>query len=153
MKNRVPDVDNHMTIGQLATQAETKVQTIRYYEQIGLMPKPMRTEGNQRRYNGRNLSRLRFIRHGRELGFPLDSIRSLLDLAGNPGQSCDDADDLARIHLAEVESRIRRLKSLKSELQRMINECPGKGVETCRIIEVVSDHKLCRKHGSSDSSW
>ncbi len=151
MVNRIPDNGPELTIGQLAAQADTKVQTIRYYEQIRLMPKPRRTAGNQRRYSEGNLHRLQFIRHGRELGFPLNSIRDLLDLADNPGQSCDDADHLARIHLGEVESRIRRLESLRGELQRMIHECPGDGVGNCRIIEVVADHKLCTQHGNPDS--
>ncbi len=147
MKNPTPDAGHEMAIGQLANQASTKVQTIRYYEQIGLMPRARRTAGNQRRYSKDNLQRLQFIRHGRELGFPLDSIRDLLDLADMPGQSCEDADHLARIHLAEVESRIRRLESLRGELQRMIHECPGQGVGNCRIIEVVSNHQLCTQHG------
>jgi len=152
MNNGTPDTDHELTIGHLATQADTKVQTIRYYEQIRLMPKPRRTAGNQRRYSEDNLHRLQFIRHGRELGFPLDSIRDLLDLADNPGQSCDDADHLARVHLEGVESRIRRLESLRGELQRMIQECPGGAVGNCRIIEVVSDHKLCTRHGGAESS-
>ncbi len=147
MPNQTPDTAHEITIGQLAAQADTKVQTIRYYEQINLMPKPRRTAGNQRRYSEGNLHRLQFIRHGRELGFPLDSIRDLLDLADNPVQPCEDADHLARIHLEEVESRIRRLESLRGELRRMIQECPGDAVGNCRIIEVVSDHKLCTQHG------
>ena len=73
------------TIGHLARETGCKVQTIRYYEQIKLMPPPRRTQGNQRRYGPKHVERLAFIRHSRELGFPLDAIRDLLGLGGRPG--------------------------------------------------------------------
>src|SRR5262249_24447022 len=85
---------NH-TIGQLAAQTGCKVQTVRYYEHIGLMPEPVRTEGNQRRYGSRHLKRLAFIRHSRQLGFPLPAIRELLSLVDDPGRSCAGADQIA----------------------------------------------------------
>ena len=85
-----------LTIGSLAKKTGTKVQTIRYYEQIGLMPEPGRTGGGQRRYGDAELDRLSFIRHSRQLGFPLDVIRELLDLSDHPDKSCDEADAIAR---------------------------------------------------------
>ncbi len=77
-----------LSIGTLAKCTGTKVQTIRYYEQIGLLPEPGRTEGGQRRYSEGDLDRLAFIRHARLLGFTLDAIRELLDLSDNPARSC-----------------------------------------------------------------
>jgi len=130
-------------IGQLAERTGCKVQTIRYYEQIGLMPEPVRTEGNQRRYGARHLERLAFIRHSRELGFPLDAIRELLDLADDPDRSCEAADRIARRQLHQVESRIARLQALKRELKRMIVQCRGGRIAECRVIEVLADHGLC----------
>lgn len=135
--------ENEFAIGRLARETGCKVQTIRYYEDIGIMPAPARTAGNQRRYGPRHVDRLAFIRHGRQLGFPLDAIRQLLRLADAPDQPCEDADRIAQIQLREVESRIARLQTLKDELHRMVEQCKGGRVETCRVIEVLSDHAQC----------
>lgn len=129
-----------LSIGTLARRTGAKVQTIRYYEQIGLMRAAERSEGGQRRYGDADLDRLAFIRHARELGFPLDAIRELLDLSDRPAASCEAADALARRHLDSVERRIRRLEALKRELVRMIDECAGGRVAHCRVIEVLRDH-------------
>jgi DNA-binding transcriptional MerR regulator len=131
------------TIGDLARGTGCKVQTIRYYEEIGLMPAPARTAGNQRRYGQRHVDRLTFIRHSRELGFPLDAIRELLSLADRPEQPCETADLIARAQLHNVKRRIGRLQALKAELERMIEQCAGDKVRDCRVIEVLSDHAQC----------
>lgn len=131
------------TIGRLARETGCKVQTIRYYEQVGLMPKPERSAGNQRLYGHRHVDRLAFIRHSRELGFHLDAIRALLSLADHPQQSCAAADRIARDQLQEVEGRISRLIALKAELERMVAQCGGGRIEDCRVIEVLADHGKC----------
>ena len=132
-----------LTIGSLAKKTGTKVQTIRYYEQIGLMPEPGRTGGGQRRYGDAELDRLSFIRHSRQLGFPLDVIRELLDLSDHPDKSCDEADAIARRQLKQVEQRLARLKALRTELKRMVHECSGGGTADCRVLEVLRDHTEC----------
>lgn len=132
------------TIGWLARQTHCLVQTVRYYEQIGLMPRPERSPGNQRLYGQADLKRLAFIRHSRELGFPLEAVRTLLGLAQDLGQSCDAVDSLARAQLHQVKSRIERLRALESELERMIRQCAGGGIDGCRVIEVLADHSLCQ---------
>lgn len=132
-----------LTIGDLSRETNCKVQTIRYYEQIGLMPEPERSNGNQRLYGRGHLDRLAFIRHSRELGFPLNAIRDLLSLADHPMQSCETADAMARAQLREVESRIARLQALRKELKRMVAECAGGRVADCRVIEVLADHSKC----------
>ena len=131
------------SIGQLAKAARCKVQTIRYYEQIGLLPEPERNAGNQRIYSQNSKDRLAFIRHSRELGFSLDQIREILTLSDDPHHSCSEVDSIARTHLREVESKIKRLQSMRHELKRMLSECTGNRVADCRIIEVLSDHVLC----------
>lgn len=131
------------TIGDMARVGNCKVQTIRYYEQIGLLPEPRRTQGNQRIYPQSHRDRLNFIRHSRELGFPLEQIRKMLALNDEPGHSCEEVDKIAHSHLVEVESRIVRLQEMKQELERMISQCAGGLVSDCRIIEVLSDHSLC----------
>lgn len=131
------------TIGRLARATGCKVQTIRYYEQIGLMPEPLRTSGNQRRYDPGHAERLAFIRHSRELGFSLDAIRELLEISDDPERSCETVDRIARDRLLEVDRRIRSLNAMKDELERMILQCRGDKVADCRIIEVLSDHSQC----------
>ena len=135
-----------LTIGTLSRRTGTKVQTIRYYEQIGLMNEPGRTSGGQRRYVEADLDRLAFIRHSRQLGFALVAIRELLALADQPNQSCADADSIAQRQLKHVEQRILRLQALKKELKRMITECAGDSVADCRVLEVLRDHSECLTH-------
>lgn len=133
-----------LTIGKLSMQAGVKVPTIRYYEQIGLLPQAERSGGNQRLYSQKALERLAFVRHARDLGFSLDAIRALLSLSDRPEQSCAAADAIARAQLAEVESRLVRLTALKAELKRMVAQCAGGRIADCRVIEVLSDHSLCK---------
>ncbi len=135
--------NGRLTIGDLSRETGGKVQTIRYYEQVGLMPPAERSNGNQRLYGPAHVARLAFIRHSRELGFPLEAIRELLSLVDDSTQSCAAADAIARSHLREVESRIARLEALKQELKRMVRRCAGGRVADCRVIEVLADHAKC----------
>lgn len=132
-----------LSIGTLGKKTGTKVQTIRYYEQIGLMPEPGRTEGGQRRYNEAELDRLSFIRHARQLGFPLEAIRELLDLSDEPNRPCHEADVIARRQLKQVEQRLARLEALQKELLRMVHKCSGGTASECRVLEVLRDHTEC----------
>lgn len=144
-----------LTIGKLSDVAGVKVPTIRYYEQIGLLPEAERSAGNQRLYGNRAMDRLTFIRHARELGFPLDAIRDLLSLSDRPDQSCAEADTIAKAQLAAVEARILRLTALKSELERMVVQCAGGVIADCRVIEVLGDHSQCHSdhpHHAAESA-
>ncbi|MCW1917368.1 helix-turn-helix domain-containing protein [Rhodobacter sp. KR11] len=132
-----------LSIGKLSARTRVKVPTIRYYEQIGLLPEAERSQGNQRLYGTKALERLAFIRHARDLGFGLEAIRDLLSLSDRPDQSCAEADAIARAQLAEVDSRLSRLLALKSELQRMVAQCAGGRIADCRVIEVLGDHAQC----------
>lgn len=132
-----------LTIGTLGKKTGTKVQTIRYYEEIGLMPEPGRTAGGQRRYDEAQLDRLSFVRHARQLGFSLDAIRELLDLSDDPNRPCHEADAIARRQLIQVEQRMARLEALQKELKRMVHECSGGKSSDCRVLEVLRDHSEC----------
>lgn len=132
-----------VTIGEAARQSGVKVNTIRFYEDRGLLPAPPRSEGNQRLYAKEQVARLRFIRHARDLGFPLPAVADLLDLSDRPEASCDTADAIARQQLSEVRRRIGQLQSLAAELERMIGCCAQDRVATCRILETLADHALC----------
>ena len=109
-------------------------------QEIGLLPEPARTAGNQRRYDERQVDRLAFIRRSRELGFSLEAIRELLSLSDRPEQPCDAVDQLRRRQLAQVEQRLARVSVLKAELERMIEQCAGGRVRDCRIIEALSNY-------------
>lgn len=131
-------------IGELSRQTAVKVPTIRYYEQIGLLPQVARTQGNRRLYGKGEVDRLNFIRHARELGFDIDDIRELLAMAAQPQSSCHQVDSIANNHLIEIDRRIASLTALKAELSRMVNECGHGRVCDCRIIEALADHSHCR---------
>ena len=134
------------TIGQLGQLTSTKVPTIRYYEEIGLLKPVGRSDGGQRRYDGPAKQRLGFIRHARDMGFTLDAIRQLLALADRPAASCEPVDGIVQEQLIEVDRRIAILNSIREELARMLTECDGGTVGRCRILEVLGDHSLCISH-------
>ena len=130
-----------MKIGELAERAGSRPETIRYYERIGMLPKPARTGGNYRDYGAEHVARLSFIRQARALGFELSDVRTLIDLADQPDQDCAAADRIALGHLKVVEAKIAQLGALRGELMRMIDQCRGGQVASCRIIESLSDHR------------
>lgn len=132
----------NLSIGELAKRTLTKVETIRYYERIGLLPEPARTEGNYRSYNDVQLGRLSFIRRARNLGFSLDQVRELLDLADQRERSCDAVDMIAGQHLVEIERKIADLTALRDELSDMIGRCGRGTVADCRIIETLAPPAL-----------
>jgi Cu(I)-responsive transcriptional regulator len=129
---------NVLTIGHLAKKTGTKVETIRFYEKSGLLPKPGRTDGNYRAYDRAHLNRLSFIRRARDLGFSLDQVRGLLSLTGDRSQSCAGVDAIANEHRAEIERKIRDLQALKAELDNLIDRCVCRTVAQCRIIDSLS---------------
>ncbi|MBE0701769.1 helix-turn-helix domain-containing protein [Mesorhizobium sp. CN5-321] len=132
------------SIGELSRRTGVKVPTIRYYEQARLMKAPERSDGNQRRYGRPELERLAFIRHARDLGLAIDSIRELIELSGHPDMPCADADRIAKEQLASVRERIARLRKLERELERIATCCTGETVGDCYVIRALSDHTLCR---------
>ena len=134
-----------ISIGKAAQATGVKVPTIRYYEEIGLLPPAPRTGSNRRLYGELDLDRLRFIRRARELGFEVGAIVALLKLQSKPETSCTSVDIIARERLAEVDRRIANLQALKRDLQRMIRRCGRERVSDCRIIKALQDHDRCRR--------
>ena len=127
-----------LKIGDLAKATGTKVQTIRYYEEIGLLPAPARTEGNYRTYASATLRRLSFIRRSRGLGFSLDQVRELLGLADHSDWSCAAVETIAREHRAAIERKIADLAALDGELARIIDRCGHGTVAECGFLEALS---------------
>lgn len=126
-----------MKIGELANRTATKVETVRYYEKIGLLPPPARTAANYRAYGNEHLARLSFIRRARDLGFTLEAVRELLNLSDNQSQACDAVDGIARSHLTEINRKIADLTALRNELDRVIGSCRHGTVANCKIIETL----------------
>ncbi|MBO6510584.1 MAG: helix-turn-helix domain-containing protein [Roseibium sp.] len=132
------------SIGDLSRRTRVKVPTIRYYEKMGLLDAPERTEGNQRRYDAAGLERLSFIRHARDLGFSIEAISELIELQLHPDRSCQAASEIANSQLSEVRSKIKRLRTLEKELERISQGCKGKGVSgDCYVLASLADHQLC----------
>jgi Cu(I)-responsive transcriptional regulator len=128
-------------IGDLAKATGTKVVTIRYYEQIGLMPAPVRTSGNYRAYSGDHLARLSFIRRARDLGFSIEQVKALLSLADQRDRSCEAVDAIAKEHLAEVDRKLADLSALRRELADVIGQCGCGTIAECRIIETLAPQR------------
>lgn len=130
-----------LPIGALATATGCEVQTIRYYEQIGILPKPVRSAGGHRLYTQEQMQRLRFVRRSRDLGFSLDDVKELLRLADNREANCGAVDQIANRHLREVREKILQLNALETELKRIARGCRQGKVATCRIIQALSETK------------
>lgn len=132
--------DGRLTIGELAARAGVGADVIRYYERVGVLPRPARgapgaTHGGYRLYTGADVARLAFVRRARTLGFSLGEVRELLALAGEPGRPCGDVDRLARAHLAQVEAKLAELTALRAELARLVGACGGgRAVADCDIL-------------------
>ncbi|MGH6847666.1 MAG: MerR family transcriptional regulator [Methylocella sp.] len=128
-----------LSIGDLAKATDTKVVTIRYYEQAGLLPLPPRTPGNYRAYGSDHLNRLRFIRRCRDLGFTLDQVRDLLQLSSQEDQPCAEVNRISAERLTGIEQKIADLTRLADELRRINGRCQGGGtIADCLIIEALS---------------
>lgn len=131
-----------MTIGNLSRATGCKIETIRYYEKIGMLPKPRRTHGGYRIYTQGHFMRLGFIRRARALGFTLDDIRNLLTLSEGKPASCNEVKALALAHLEEIRSRIVDLQAMEVVLDDLVDKCKGRVTPDCPIIESLSRERL-----------
>lgn len=128
----------HLTIGKLATATGVNIETIRYYERAGLITPPPRTQSNYRTYAEADVTRLRFIKRTRDLGFSLEQVRALLGMSGQSEKDCRTVDAIAIEHLAEVDRKIADLKALRHELAEAVASCAGGTVAECRILEAFA---------------
>ncbi|WP_447555461.1 MerR family transcriptional regulator [Vreelandella sp. EE22] len=127
-------------IGEVAKRTGCSPESIRHYEKLGLLTPPSRGEQGYRLYSDAALSRVGFIRHGRELGLDLHTIQELLALSDQPERSCATVDDIASRHLNHLEERIRALQALAGELRHVIDQCRGGKTANCRIIQTLYEH-------------
>lgn len=126
-----------MLIGSVSELTSVNIETIRYYERVGLLPRPRRTEGRQRVYTEGDVNRLNFIRRGRELGFSLEDIRMLLALAERGVVACQETKDMTTRHLANVRAKIRSLSKLERALKEMTNACQPGRQSSCPILDAL----------------
>ena len=135
------------SIGQLAEQANCKVETVHYYEKTGLMPEPPRTDGGHRVYALAHVKRLHFIRRSRELGFSTEQIRELLKFIDEPNHYCGEVKAIAMLQARSVQQKINDLQRLKQALNKMVSQCKGGrySVDDCPIIDALYAPKPPRK--------
>ena len=144
-----------MKIGDLSAQSGTPVETIRFYEREGLLPKPSRTTSNYRIYEGLHVERLAFIRHCRSLDMALDEIRALLALQAAPNESCEAVNNVLDDHIEHVAQRIRELTALKKQLVALRGQCAqAKDVAHCGILSGLGqgetlEQQTARQHVSA----
>ncbi len=131
-----------LSIGGLAQKSGVNLETIRYYERIGLMPKPDRTEGGHRSYEDSDIRRLSFIRRARELGFSLADIEALMALDEGGGTRCALARAIAATHLENVESKIADLERFRAVLTATVSKCEGEPANGCAVLDVLDGRSL-----------
>lgn len=128
----------HLTIGKLARSAGINIETVRYYERIGIMPEPERKDSGYRQYSPEDLSRLKFILHAKELGFSLKEIGELLELRVDPETNCDDVRQQAEIKIADIEEKIKTLQRIRAALLNLTTACrERKQTSECPILEAL----------------
>jgi MerR family mercuric resistance operon transcriptional regulator len=132
-------VGGEFPIGALSKRSGVNIETIRYYEKIGVMPKPGRTAAGYRIYGPDHLKRLSFVRRGRELGFSLDELRGLLQLVDGHSYTCAEVRAMTLKHLAEIRGKIADLRRLKRVIADTSAQCTGERVPECPIIDVLFD--------------
>ncbi|MBB3588432.1 helix-turn-helix domain-containing protein [Sphingomonas sp. BK481] len=126
-----------MKIGEIAKLTGLKVETVRYYEGEGLIGAPRRNGGNYRLYDRSHLERLTFIKRSRDLGFTLDQVRDLLRLADDPRGSCDAVDEMAVVHIEEIDRKLADLHALRDEVATW-GRCDATTIAECRLIDALS---------------
>lgn len=132
-----------LTIGKVARGAGLAIDTVRYYEREGLLNKPARTVSGYRRYSSDAVSRLRFIRQAKDLGFSLSEIKELLALRVTPGKSCADVRARAVSKVEDIDRRIASLKRMRQALTKLAAACSGRGpTNECPILEALERKEL-----------
>ena len=131
-----------LRIGLLAKQTGTSTPTIRFYEEIGLLPLACRQEGGQRRYSEKDVSRLQLIRRCRDFGFSVEQVRKLMEIYDSPDSSCSDAAQIAQNHLQTIQEKIDELTTLRSQISELIlrckASCAGGSGPRCTVFDAAA---------------
>jgi len=124
-----------LTTGQLSKQTGVHIETIRYYERIGIIPVPPRSASGRRQFTTTHMKRLLFIRHSRNLGFRLEEVRELLRLVDDDNHTCEEVESITKNHIRDIKARISDLGKIKRVLEKVASQCAGGVVPECPIIE------------------
>ena len=131
-----------LTTGQLAKKADVNIETIRYYERKGLIPKPHRRDSGYRQYPEEMITRILFIKHAKTLGFSLKEIKELLSLKHDPKTPCSEVRKRAEQKIEDINGKIRTLQKMKKALSKLTKSCTGSGpARECPILETVKNNK------------
>ncbi len=131
-----------MKISDLARRAGVGVETIRFYERKGLVPRPQRPATGYRDYGAESARRVRFIRRAQELGFSLAEVRQLMALRADPQVMCDDIRATAHARIAGIDAKIDALQRMRTALQQLALRCPGEGpTDECPILDSIDDEE------------
>ncbi len=147
MRLQPPGMPTRLTIGTLSDRVGCKIETIRYYERIGLMPRTARSVGGHRLYGDEHVKRLGFIRRSRELGFTLDQIRTLLRLVDGRRYTCAQVKRITLEHLDEIHRKVADLRTIERVLRDMAAECDGGGVPKCAVIDALFERAPVERPG------
>lgn len=132
--------ENNISIGTLSKESGVAIETIRYYERIGILTPFGRKTSGYRVYDNKSYKTLRFLKHAQELGFSLAEIKDLLNLRANNASHCEDVQAKAEKHLQDVEEKIEKLESIQSILSKLIRQCRSKKTsEGCPILECFEE--------------
>ena len=139
------------TIGELSRLTQVNIETIRYYEKIGIMPNPPRNSSGYRIYSAPHLERLSFVRRSRELGFSQPEVRKLLTLVDEHKYTCAEIREMTAMHLSTVRGKIKDLRKLEKALASMVSECDGGDIPDCPIVDILSALPDAGKKGLTDA--
>jgi MerR family mercuric resistance operon transcriptional regulator len=131
-----------LPIGEVSKRSGVNIETIRYYERLGLLPKPRRSANGRRVFEGEHLKRLTFIRRARALGFSQDEVRALLVLADGGAESCGEVRDLANVHLHSIREKIADLKKMERVLSDTVSRCKGADAPACPVLDALAGQEI-----------
>lgn len=146
------EAGDEISIGALSKQSGANIETIRYYERIGVMPAPARSAAGYRIYGSDHVKRLSFVRRGRELGFSLDELRGLLRLVDGHAYTCAEVHGLTSEHLAEVRRKIADLRRLERVMADMVAQCTRNRIPDCPIVDALFDARPISRRGRGAQS-
>jgi MerR family transcriptional regulator, mercuric resistance operon regulatory protein len=126
-----------LTIGGLSKKTGVNIETIRYYEKIGVLPHPQRTQGGNRIYDESQIKRLKFVRRSRELGFSLDEIREMLRLVDEKDFTCAEIASISQHHLDDIKLKINDLQKIERHMKDMLSQCSREKVPDCAILDIL----------------
>ena len=140
------NASERLTIAALSKRTQVNIETIRYYQWVGILQKPPRSAGGQRLYAKEHTQRLVFIRRSRQLGFSLNQIRELLGLGDGRRMTCAKVKSITEQHIADIRRKVKDLKRLERVLSDMVEQCRGDEIPDCPILDALAEDRIGAPH-------